>query len=1407
MSIDLELRSQHPVGCYPSTLFPLPRATPPWIQRAPRIAGVPGHERLRTRLERQPEALYRSNRAIAHSDVANHKRSPCRCSDHAILEPFDSRFQESTEAATSTMCAGAQLAPLTARLAPPPELRQRRLQASQPQDQATRETYGYYKGCCSTQRRGVWVPVHCQRKVHESWDDDAKGEEEEPEEMVVSVRGRTHKKVSYVESQSEEDLASPPTRTTGFGGRSTRNRVIDTLMDDDEDEDPQPARRSTRSQSTKNLEGFVEEDEDAAMHAISKKRALSRASGRQTRSRARQRQSSQDHDYEEDRGGSSNSGEDADGSLVEDDLDLALEPEPEREPEDDNDGKPYALRQRAKINYAIPPPVEEMTRPPPKPANRTANRGPKGRRLGQSHKDSSPRKPFGVPFGAGAMPAGGTPLNLGGDAAALADADPLGVNQNVTFDEVGGVDDHIHALKEMTLLPLPYPEVLQRFNVTPPRGVLIRGPPATGKTLLARALAASSRSGGRHISFFMRKGADCSPKWVGEAVRQLRLLFEEARNSRPSIIFFDEIDGLAPARSSRRDQIHASIVSTLLALMGDMDGRRQVIVTGATNRPDAVDPALRRPGRFDGEFYIGLPRLEAREKILGIMTKKWENWNPEEEGEKGERVRERLEGLAGVTKGYGGAELRGLCTEAVLNAIQRRYPQVYKSTDRLLSKPETINVTLRDFMISIKQVVPSSARSSTSAATPLPPQFEPLLSETLEQAQDVIQRVVPFEKKLSALEEVEFEDGPEETALEREMLAQSVQTLCVYRPRVVIHGPVGMGQGYIGAVALHHLEAIMSRVWSQELSWEIQQGLLNLPSFSFSLRRSDTSRRSSTFRHSSPLSTVPSPPFPRTSKHGSTPPETIAPPSSEKRSAFFEPLLKDVARRPVELAGGVKRRKRIFEELPIAPPLEPRKPSATELALQEENDQKTTAILEFRLGPILQEMKRKFRRRSITYENSAGYALEVNTTPGAVPQTQPHTNSVIDITGDGLATQPADQQEGPAVQQVMLQRPPLYDMGLDRMHSLLYKDHYLTPQSFLDDVGKIVHNVDVRSHEDLDRLHRMGCERMAVREQQKMEAQNKDEGKGKEKGSRNASGERADGPQTRRSTRSNGTGIIRKYAESSFVHIICESDLFHPVDSSARPANDSDSPEMHISQQLAPPFLPAPLVKPSYTRPMASTINNPDDRELTPSGRSSPRCSTCGELTRKHGKLPRNFCFLVGKYKASLLSTLELPSVGLPEIASKLEGGEELSISQAPNRANLAPLSKLPTITEVQEPLYAEEPDNTAVIILPVASQPDLKSQFAPVLEMRTLLHLWSLQLTSFHTTKREDWGFVVSGTPKMMGDWIKENGRLTKARMSRSTRYRTALALALGVLIGVVGVLWGLPASREEDAADQLQA
>ena len=394
----------------------------------------------------------------------------------------------------------------------------------------------------------------------------------------------------------------------------------------------------------------------------------------------------------------------------------------------------------------------------------------------------------------------GTPANLGKvkDKQLMADADPLGVDPNVNFDGVGGLQGHIDQLKEMVALPLLYPEIFQRFHVTPPRGVLFHGPPGTGKTLLARALASSVSSQGRKVTFYMRKGADALSKWVGEAERQLRLLFEEARKTQPSIIFFDEIDGLAPVRSSKQEQIHASIVSTLLALMDGMDGRGQVIVIGATNRPDSVDPALRRPGRFDREFYFPLPNVEARRAIIDIHTKGWEP--PLSTDFKDE--------VAAQTKGYGGADLRALCTEAALNAVQRRYPQIYKATEKLLIHPETINVTAKDFMISIRKVVPSSERSTSSGAAALPPSIEPLLRFPLAQVEKVVSEILPQRKPLTALEEAQFEDANDDRGMNTERMQQEFDRSRIFRPRLLLNGLPGMGQQYLAAALLNHFDGL-----------------------------------------------------------------------------------------------------------------------------------------------------------------------------------------------------------------------------------------------------------------------------------------------------------------------------------------------------------------------------------------------------------------------------------------------------------------------------------------------------------------------------------------------------------------------------------------------------------------------
>ncbi|KAL0955241.1 hypothetical protein HGRIS_004140 [Hohenbuehelia grisea] len=1188
--------------------------------------------------------------------------------------------------------------------------------------------------------------------------EDEQPQEKPSIEYTQSQRGRRVPKKTYTESASEdgdgddnaggasnlfendEDVDEQPRRPTRTSNRTAAKAKGWAVNDeDDEDEEDQAPRKRTRRAT---LNNFIASDDDDTKHDQSdgryslrdrKPKQLPRPTRSSSRTapkvdparhkqkqaadraaRASRRSMKGGDDQADEYVASSGDSASGDGSLA-DAAHTSSEVEPEADaeadliPEDDDnggageiqeveenpDGRPYAFRRRAPVNYQIPPPLEEVARKGTRVngygggyggnsragERRAGGAARKGKRLGWSasgaelgrwmgmpgddsdsdHVTRTPRKglvgSMGNMFGAGAaagpvgsagvgavgvLPgdlsaaAAGTPSNLGrvrGDAA-LADADPLGPNQAVSFDDVGGLDEHIHSLKEMTLLPLLYPEVFQNFGITPPRGVLFHGPPGTGKTLLARALAASCRSNGKGISFYMRKGADCLSKWVGEAERQLRLLFEEARNTQPSIIFFDEIDGLAPVRSSKQDQIHASIVSTLLALMDGMDGRGQVVVIGATNRPDAVDPALRRPGRFDREFYFGLPGLEARERILGIMTKEWKGWPGGPEGKEGEKApeeqedvlmdeqereekraarekklkesKERLKGLAKLTKGYGGADLRALCTEAALNAVQRRYPQIYKSNDRLLLAPETIEIQLRDFMISIKKLVPSSARSSVSAATPLPAQFVPLLSDTLERVKAVVDRVLPVDKKRSALEEAEFEDiGGEDGALEREMTMQAMEKLRVYRPRVIIHGPLGNGQGYIGAAVLHHLEGF--NVQSLELGTLMsdstrtveaaivqlfveakrhQPSVIYIPSLIGWCAAISESARSTmramldTLAPTDPilLLAIVDGPFaalPRDVRawFGVAKDNRVhlSHPTAAMREAFFAGLLTDVRRPPNMFADGVQRRKRVLEELPIAPPLEPRQPTAAELAAQEENDMRIVTLLKYRLGPILTELKKKFKRftkratEEYNFDPETGFGqgqgvgvgnggpavetittttVEVHAGPNGITETVEQERTTQPVVNGHVDEVPEDPF-GPQ-QQLQIQEPPLYDMDLERMHLELYKDRYLTPQDFVDDVGKIVHNAGVRMHEDPERLYkaqamltatqvsmqdfdpqfRIECERMAERQRKRREERRKAKASsraGSQAPNANGNGAAAtNGVVTRRSARANG---------------------------------------------------------------------------------------------------------------------------------------------------------------------------------------------------------------------------------------------------------------------------------------------
>ncbi|ELR23653.1 ATPase, AAA domain containing protein [Acanthamoeba castellanii str. Neff] len=410
-----------------------------------------------------------------------------------------------------------------------------------------------------------------------------------------------------------------------------------------------------------------------------------------------------------------------------------------------------------------------------------------------------------------------------------ADINPVAiVDPSIDWNSVGGLEHHIKALKEMVLLPLLYPEIFDRFGIMPPRGVLFYGPPGTGKTLMARALASTCSQSGTKVSFFMRKGADCLSKWVGEAERQLRLLFDQARLLQPSIIFFDEIDGLAPVRSSKQDQIHSSIVSTLLALMDGLDNRGQVVVIGATNRIDAIDPALRRPGRFDREFMFTLPTKKDRRQIFSIHAKKW---NPP--------LPERLvTEVADMCVGYCGADLKALCTEAALRAVRRVYPQIYESPDKLLIDIENIKVTRADFITAMKKITPASHRSATTHAASLSPTFQPLLEKDLAALCDLARKIFgAFTNSENASDNEEEDDddasddaeanGGDASAYDdhqqnggRELvvrksggrrmrgIAASSFSLPhpVHRPRILLHGEAELGQAHVAAALLHALE-------------------------------------------------------------------------------------------------------------------------------------------------------------------------------------------------------------------------------------------------------------------------------------------------------------------------------------------------------------------------------------------------------------------------------------------------------------------------------------------------------------------------------------------------------------------------------------------------------------------------
>ena len=265
----------------------------------------------------------------------------------------------------------------------------------------------------------------------------------------------------------------------------------------------------------------------------------------------------------------------------------------------------------------------------------------------------------------------------------------------VTYEDIGGLEEEIQRVREMVELPMKHPQIFQRLGIEPPKGVLLHGPPGTGKTLMAKAVANETGA-----DFFSIAGPEIISKYYGESEQQLRDIFDEARDESPSIIFIDELDSIAPKREEVTGEVERRVVAQLLTMMDGLEERGQVIVIAATNRVDSVDPALRRPGRFDREIEIGVPDVEDRNEILQIHTR-------------GMPLADdvAMEHLANETHGFVGADIAALCKEGAMKALRRYLPEIDLEADDV--PPELVDkmvVERDDFTSALKEVEPSAMR-------------------------------------------------------------------------------------------------------------------------------------------------------------------------------------------------------------------------------------------------------------------------------------------------------------------------------------------------------------------------------------------------------------------------------------------------------------------------------------------------------------------------------------------------------------------------------------------------------------------------------------------------------------------------------------------------------------------------
>ena len=272
---------------------------------------------------------------------------------------------------------------------------------------------------------------------------------------------------------------------------------------------------------------------------------------------------------------------------------------------------------------------------------------------------------------------------------------------SVSYEDIGGLSEAKEKIREMVELPLRHPEIFKRLGIDPPRGVLLYGPPGCGKTLLARAVASESDAHFIHIN-----GPEIMSKFYGESEQRLRKIFDDAEKNAPSIIFIDEIDAIAPKREDVQGEVERRVVAQLLANMDGLKERGQVIVIGATNRVNALDPALRRPGRFDREIEIGVPDNKERLEILEIHSHAKGMPLAKDGPDKVD-----LEALANMTHGFVGADLQALCKEAAMKALRRYLPEIDLDTETI---PEDLLLRMKvgqsDFLAALKEVHPSAIR-------------------------------------------------------------------------------------------------------------------------------------------------------------------------------------------------------------------------------------------------------------------------------------------------------------------------------------------------------------------------------------------------------------------------------------------------------------------------------------------------------------------------------------------------------------------------------------------------------------------------------------------------------------------------------------------------------------------------